>query len=66
VHGVIWHDNHMSAVKAFETLHCTSCMKENDLIIKEKLNNNIKADCEWKSDAAAHLAVVLEDHHWTN
>ena len=60
------HGNCMSVVKAFETLHCASWMKERCLIIKEKLKNTIKADCEWKSDAAAHLAVVLEDHHWTN
>jgi len=37
------------------------------LIIKEKLNNNNdKSASEWTSDAAAHLDVVLEDHHWTN
>ena len=42
-------------------------MKKRRLIIKEKLNNNNdKSASEWTSDAAAHLDVVLEDHHWTN
>ena len=37
----------MSVVKAFEILHCTSCMKERCLIIKEELNNNNNEDdCE--------------------
>ena len=56
----------MSIVKAFGTLHCASCMKARCLIIEEELKHNNKADCKWKSDAAAHLAVVLEDHHWSN
>ena len=52
------HGNCMSVVKAFETFHCASWMKERCLIIKEELNNNNNVDdCEWS------LLAELDSNH---